>query len=161
MKYKKPVNFLPAGQVTSARFSDKPPSFLRHPPRRGRKRQGLIYQARAGAYLLDKYGPHFKFSPWVIFNGDRWCQPDGLLILSERGRIVVTEIKLRHCSEAWYQLFQLYIPVVQALFPGWEVVGIQVCKWFDPASAVPQAPTMRERPEDAIPGAFNVHIYAP
>lgn len=74
---------------------------------------------------------------------------------------MVVEIKLSHCSEAWYQLFDLYIPVVQAIFPGWEMAGVQVCKWFDPSRPVPQAPTMRERIEDAIPNAFNVHIYAP
>lgn len=161
MQFKKPVNFLPAGQVTQARFSDSPPPFLRHPPRRGRKRQGLIYQARAGAWLLDRFKPHFRFSPWVVFNGDRWCQPDGLLILPERDRIVVTEIKLRHCSEAWFQLFELYIPVVRVLFPNWEVVGCEVVKWYDPADVVPQAPKLRANPADAINGEFNVHIYAP
>jgi len=161
MRYKKPVNFLPAGTVTSARFSDTPPSFLRHPPRRGRKRQGLIYQARAGAWLLDRYKPNFKFSPWVIFNGDRWCQPDGLLLDPGEGRIVVTEIKLRHCSEAWYQLFELYIPVVQALFPGWTIAGCEVCKWYDPAERTPDQPVLRENPADAIIGKFNVHIYSP
>lgn len=147
--------------MTHARFSDSPPPFLRHPPRRGRKRQGLIYQARAGAWLLDHFKPHFRFSPWVVFNEDRWCQPDGLILSPERSRIVVTEIKLRHCSEAWFQLFQLYIPVVQMLFPDWEVVGCEVVKWYDPSSVVPQAPKLRENPADALPGAFNVHIYAP
>lgn len=161
MRYKKPVNFLPAGIVTSARFSDSPPPFLNHPARRGRKRQGLIYQAKAGAHLNDRYAPHFRDGPWVIFNGNRWCQPDGLLIVPEHSKIVVAEIKLRHCSEAWFQLFELYIPVVQVLFPSWLIVGVEICKWFDPASSVPQNPTMRENPLDAIPGAFNVHIYAP
>lgn len=161
MRFKKPVNFLPAGQVTSARFSDQPPPFLRHPPRKGRKRQGLIYQARAGAYLLDRYAPNFRFSPWVVFNGNRWCQPDGLLLLPERATVVVVEIKLSHCSEAWYQLFELYIPVVQVLFPGWEIIGCEVCKWYDPACSVQQNPTLRENPADAIKGAFNVHIYSP
>lgn len=161
MQFKKPVNFLPAGQVTSARFSDSPPTFLRHPPRKGRKRQGLIYQARAGAWLNDRFSPHFRYGPWLIFNKDRWCQPDGLLLYPEAHRIVVTEIKLSHCSEAWFQLFELYIPVVQMLFPGWEVVGCEVCKWYDPAISVPQRPTLRHNPGDAVSGAFNVHIYSP
>jgi hypothetical protein len=161
MRYKKPVNFLPAGQVTSARFSDSPPTFLRHPPRRGRKRQGLIYQARAGAFLNDRFTPQYREGPWVVFNGDRWCQPDGLIFLPDRARIVVTEIKLRHCSEAWFQLFELYIPVVRVLFPEWEVIGCEVVKWYDPAASVPQPPTLRQNPADAISGAFNVHIYSP
>jgi hypothetical protein len=159
--YKKPQNFLPAGNVISARFSDSPPTFLRRGNQRGRRRQGLIYQAKAGVYLNDRYSPHFRNGPWVIFNGDRWCQPDGLLIDVEKSRIIVTEFKLKHCSEAWYQLFELYIPVVRNLFPGWEVVGVEICRWFDPATRVPATPVMRMNPFDALPDVFNVHIWNP
>lgn len=71
------------------------------------------------------------------------------------------EYKLRHCSEAWFQLFDLYIPVLRVLFPGWSFAGIEVCKWFDPATSVPQQPRFRENPMDAVTGEFNVHIWAP
>jgi hypothetical protein len=47
------------------------------------------------------------------------------------------------------------------MFPGWEVVGCEVCKWYDPATAVPHPVTLRTNPEDALAGAFNVHIYSP
>ena len=94
-------------------------------------------------------------------SGERWCQPDGLLFEPEKNRVIVTEFKLRHCSEAWFQLFELYCPVVRFMFPGWRVAGLEVCRWFDPATPVPAIVRKRENPLDVIDGDFNVHIWAP
>jgi len=125
----------------------------------------LIYEARANVYLESRYDAGFRRGPWVVFRDstdrDRWCQPDGLLFDPARNRIVVTEIKLRHCSEAYYQLFDLYCPVVRCLFPTWHVSGVEICRWFDPATATPATPRMREDPFDAVSGEFNVHIWNP
>jgi hypothetical protein len=40
-------------------------------------------------------------------------------------------------------------------------VGVEVCKWFDPAASVPETPILRHNPFDALDGEFNVHIFAP
>lgn len=126
---------------------------------------GLIYEARACAYLAERFAEHFTRGPWVIFNDvhgrERWCQPDGIILDPPSSRVVIVETKLRHCSEAWFQLFDLYRPVVAHMFPDWGVAGVEVCRWFDPAVLVPAKPRMRENPLDAVDGEFNVHIWAP
>ena len=164
MQFPKPVNFRPADRVRKARFSDEEPPFLNRPARHGRKQQGILYEQRCHAYLGERYSVHFLSAPWIIFEdalGLRWCQPDGIIFDVRPGRIICTEIKLRHCSEAYFQLFELYIPVLSVIFPKWSIRGCEVCRWFDPKEPTPEAPTMRKNPVDALEGKFNVHIFMP
>lgn len=150
-------------KVQAARFSDESPSFLNRPARRGRKRQGVLYETKALAHLGDRFGELFLPGPWVRFSNeadtDRWCQPDGIILDPTLGRVVITETKLRHCAEAWFQLFELYIPVFRVMFPQWIVVGVEVCRWFDPATPTPAPAVLRKNPVEAIDGKFNVHIW--
>ena len=167
MDYPKPVNFLPADKVLSARFSPIPPPFLRRPPRTGRKRQGILYEERVHQWLDDEFAGSFVPGPWIVFDDSkrrvRWCQPDGLLFDVRRGRVTVIEAKHSHCAQAWFQLFQLYIPVVCLLFPppSWSVVGIEIVRWFDPHTATPVAAIKRANVLDALEGQFCVHIFKP
>jgi hypothetical protein len=126
-----------------------------------------LYENRVQEHLRDLYGQAYIESPWIIFadasRAGRWCQPDGVLIDVRRGRVVVVEAKYQHTARAWFQLFQLYLPVVRQLFPSpsWECVGIEVCKWFDPATPTPEPAIKREFPIDAIANKFCVHIWKP
>ena len=167
MTHSLPERFLPAGAVTWARLSDQVPSFataVRKP--RGAKAAGLRYERKATEMLEQYFSWRFVPGPWVLFGseskGTRWCQPDGLLILPEEGRIVVVEIKHSHMALAWWQLFHLYIPVVKALFgPAWAYSGCEVVKYYDAATKAPQAAKLRKRIERTEPDEFGVHIYNP
>lgn len=106
--------------------------------------------------------------PWVEFidgpSGERrWCQPDGLLIEIRRGRITVLEAKYTHTELAYYQLFDLYIPVMQSLFPRalWTFVGCEICARYDPATIVPAKVVLCRNLVDLSPKDFSVHIWSP
>lgn len=167
MHYPKPVNFLPAEKVTTARFSSSPPPFLNRPARRGKKRQGILYENRVHDHFERAYDVGYWRSPWVIFDDrhrhNRWCQPDAIHIDARTGRITIFEVKYQHCAQAWFQLFHLYSPVIEFLFPkpAWSVGCVEVVKWYDPHTATPAMPILRENPLDTVGDAFCVHIWKP
>jgi hypothetical protein len=99
-----------------------------NPPRlRGAKAQGIQYQNRVTRLLeedceQDRYGPDWVVlpGPWFSYLDDetlRHAQPDVMLVNFTQGRIVVVEVKLTYCKEAWWQLNSLYAPLVRAVFP--------------------------------------------
>lgn len=103
--------------------------------------------------------------PWLEFeneSGRRWCQPDGLLVCAANRAVTVVEVKYRHTSDAWWQLWRLYIPVVRILYTGYLVNGLEIVKWFDPQTAFPAPFTFTASPL-TIPsnGVTAVHIYNP
>jgi len=165
---KTPYNFNPAREVTRAHILEKPPAFASRPRRKiGRKWQGLKYEASGHTHLAEAFLGYTP-GPWIQFTDGptgerRLCQPDGLLVEPKRGRITVIEFKYRHSELAYWQLFHLYIPVVQALFPArlWAYAGVEVCSRYDCAVVCPERPFLRKNILDAAPLAFNVHIWRP
>lgn len=150
--------------MTSARFVS-PPAFASVVPRkRGARGQGLRYEAKARAILEHSFRGFFVAQPWVEFtNGDsrpRLCQPDGLLFNFHRGTIVIVEMKLKHTSDAYFQLTQLYLPVVKKMFPkeGWKIALCEVVRWYDPSTVFPVVVRMRQHVEDCDPGCIGLHI---
>lgn len=89
------------------------PSFVHNGPKRGVKRQGIRYEnAFAGA--LSAEFPQAKHGQWWEFeddNGRGFCQTDVLLTGPQAA--VVFECKLSLVAEAFVQLSDLYLPVVQ------------------------------------------------
>ena len=105
-------------------------------------------------------------SPWIEFGErgvqkTRWCQPDGLLLDPWGGRLVVLEIKYQHTAGAWWQLMELYAPVLRRLLPEWRLDLVEVCKWYDPAISFPVRPRMLASLEDARDDVLGVHILKP
>ena len=160
--------FFEPDTVEVAEFSDTPPSFLGEAPRRGRRYQGIKYERRAQLFLAESLGPEYIPSPWLRFRlrGDstlHWCQPDGIFFDVRAGQITIVEIKYQHCADAWFQLNRLYLPVLQKMFPRsmWDFATIEVVKWYDCATEVPQPPRLRESVRAARPGEFGVFIWKP
>lgn len=148
---------------------------MRRPPHfGGRKnrssaaqRAGINYERRCqDEYLSQLYPDTYIPSPWVAFRLKRepllrYCQPDGLIVDIPRLRVIITEIKLRHCREAYIQLTGIYEPVVRRLFAGWDVRLVEVCKWYDSGIPFPVQPVMLSDLDLAPYGRLGVHIWKP
>lgn len=161
-----PQGFRPAGRVLSAAFS-LPPE-IRRKRYTGRRLEGIRYERRVQEHLGNLYGDRYLDSPWLRFfpAGDgarwRWCQPDGILLDPERGRITVVEVKYQHTSDAWWQVRHLYLPVLQAMFPPalWEFDFCEVVKWYDPATPFPERTVLAQEVCMRHP-SFKIHIWRP
>lgn len=157
-----PVNFKPAGQVHRAYISQTPPPFIRKRTYTGRRAQGVRYEKRVQEHLQELFPHTYVPSPWIHFLADgrwRWCQPDGLIVDAERGRIIVVEVKYSHTPEAWWQVERLYLPVLRLCFEPrlWTFERCEVVKWFDPAVQFPEE--IELTPEvDRVSDKFRVHI---
>lgn len=135
---------------------------------KGSRRQGLLYEERAHGHFRERYGSAYVPGPWFRFQTSgtdaiRWCQPDALLFQPFLGRIVVLEYKLSHNPDSWWQLRNLYEPVLSRAFPPqlWQLVLCEVTKWYDPAISFPEKVSLAADPLSAAPGRFHVHIWKP
>jgi len=168
MRFLPPRKFRSAEQVEWAEFADEPSFVNTGKKPRGRRAEGLRYEGKAQNYLSERLGQGYLRSPWLRFmergaDRPRWCQPDGLYIDFELGKLVIVEVKLQHTLDAWWQLEHLYIPVIRRAFAQgiWTIATCEVVKWYDPAVAYPVAPTLRENIVEAAPNDFSVHIWKP
>jgi hypothetical protein len=159
-----PEGFSPAGRVAFAQLTTAP-SFTKT-RRSSAQKQGIRYEREVQAYLSDLYGLDYLPSPWIRFESEgrglRFCQPDGLLFQPEKGRITIVEIKYQHTPLAWWQLLQLYAPVVAKLFPKqlWILDVCEVVKWYDAGTIFPVRPVLAAQVHMPIE-LFKVHIYRP
>ena len=92
----------------------------------------------------------------------RWCQPDGLLLDIQRGRCTIVECKLQHTIDAWWQLTDLYLPVVRAALGPTYIYSIcEVCRWYDSRVSFPEEIRLSPDVFDVPPHRFGVHIWRP
>lgn len=157
-----PANFKPAGQVECASISSTPPPFIRIRKYRGRRADGIRYEKRVQAHLATLFPHAYLPSPWLRFRVDgqwRWCQPDGLIFDLDRGRIICVEIKYSHTEAAWWQVRQLYLPVLRLCFPEthWKFECCEIVRWYDPATFFPE-PVELASEVDKLSSKFRVHI---
>ena len=141
-----------------------PPAFIREHRRTGRRAEGERYERRVHREFYTRY-PGYLASPWFRYvdsEGEKWCQPDGLLINPWQGQITIVEAKYQHTEKAYSQLFEIYLPVVKVIFGGiYKLACVEVVKWFDPAILCPSPPQLCKEPDLAPAGRFNVHIWRP
>ena len=90
----------------------------------------------------------------------RYCQPDGLLFFEEgdQNRIVLCEVKYQHVPDAYFQLQDKYLPVVEAAFPGLPISLCEVVKWYDPAVSFPCEVKKTALIHEVKTNEFGVHI---
>ncbi len=103
---------------------------------------GLRYEDKAQEFLAELF-PDYLRSPWIRFiehtefgDDKRACVPDGLILRPPVA--LVFEIKIRHTTDAWFQLRRLYAPVVAALSGIAQIHLVEVCSSFDPAVLNPE-----------------------
>lgn len=101
---------------------------------RGRKmREGVAYEKYVHSVLQEIYGSRFYGNPWFEFQvggKKNWCSPDFLLFPEDlnQGVVVVGECKLTYKPKAWAKYEELYKPIVQSVFSGYVLRGVQVCR---------------------------------
>ena len=120
----------------------RPPLFLSSARKyvSGSQAKGVRYERKVHETFLSLdqlYTP----GPWIrsYTNSGRsaYHQPDGLRFDFNSGKLLVLEIKFRHCLEAYRQL-RRYQKVCQLLFPEWEVCAVEVVRWYEPGVAWPR-----------------------
>lgn len=124
---------------------------------------GNRHERRMHYYLEKKFPRDYLASPWITYTtsfagGWKWCQPDGLLFMWDKGLIIVVEGKIKHTEKSYWQTENLYVPVVSVLFPLWEYAVCEVVRWYDPSVRFPVQPKIVEGITDCRPGDFNVFI---
>jgi hypothetical protein len=164
-----PRGFVPAQDVRRAKILPGQPAFITRRRARGAKARGVAYERKAQRYLAEcaigKPRAEYISGPWIEFedaSGRRWCQPDGLFLDHEHSVCIIAEIKYRHCAEAWWQLWRLYLPVVRVLYRSYGYGCLEVVRYHDPQTPFPARYTFT--PEaTAIPQAnlTAVHIWNP
>ncbi len=102
---------------------------------------------------------------WFAFYAEnrdtvQYCQPDGLLFYDEDGqdKLVICEIKFQHVPDAYFQLQNKYLPVVEKAFPRQDIALCEIVKWYDPSTAFPCSVRQAARPHEVQPSEFGVHI---
>lgn len=163
---RQPKSFRPAGEVLWARLVEAPPLFSKEPKRSGAQMRGIRYEKRMHWLMEQRFGEHYVPGAWFEFEtkkvGKRWCQADALLVFPEQSQIVLIEYKYSHCALAWWQLFQLYLPVVQRVFgPRWKYSCCEVVKWFDPMTKGPRPVHMVSDIMGVPEALWGVHICKP
>lgn len=155
--------FKPAGSVRRAEWTQRPPWIKQH-RLTGRFAQGMKYERQVREHLallvLGQAALDYREGPWIVFWNDygrRFCQPDALLLDQSNRVCIVYEVKYQHCVDAWFQLRELYCPVVQRLLPGWTVGLMEICHWHDPQVVFPQAYSLTRSPL-RIPKANEVAV---
>lgn len=107
------------------------------------QRAGLKYEAQVFAHLafeLERATYHPALEYTLKGHLRQYCIPD-MIALDQTGEIVsIIEIKIRHTSDAWMQLNNLYRPVVAKLWPDKHINLVEICKEYDPAVRLPIQP---------------------
>jgi hypothetical protein len=162
----KPRGFRPAGRV---RIASRVNMARRHPDHIpvNRYKEGLKYEKKALTHLQGEFqnsSSHFCIEPCFRFsNGhrSRFCFPDAILLLPDQLFDVVIEIKTRHTFDGWWQLTQLYRPVVKKALQR-EVKLLEVVRSYDPGVALPEEETrVLDRASDVIGSnaPYNIYIW--
>lgn len=162
-----PLGFKPAGKVLWARHSLSAPAFLKKLPRKGRRLQGIKYERKVHDFFSALY-PGYITSPWLQFKAKgfdrlRWCQPDALLLDPRAGLCTIIEVKYQHTDMAYWQMKELYQPVLAAILSPdlWEFRFLEIVKWYDPATSFPVEPQLCSNLDVVKAGEVGVHIWKP
>lgn len=157
------------GVLRVAGFAKEPPPFAGTKVR-GVRRVGQIYDAKAQVHLEQLFEGCYLPSPWLLFQAEnqprpylQYCQPDGLIFDWAKHTIIIVEIKLRHTPEAYWQVSNLYRPVLEHIFHGrrWTFRQLEIVKWYDADTYFPCDITLVSDPALTPRKGMGVHIWKP
>lgn len=153
-------------RLLAAKASPQPPYWLTQRKKaKGNSRKGILYERAAHRHLIKIFGDRYAYSTWFLYTlvdtPTKWCQTDGMYFNFDTGVITLFEMKLQNNERAYHQLFRLYSPVLNFIFPEWKIAPVVMCRWFDKHSLYPQRPHLIADVRDAQPNKFSVHIWRP
>ena len=144
-----------------------PPHAKKRVVRRGNRAKGVTYEKKVQKHLKSLEPVNYLPSPWIRYKRKdgslRWCQPDGLLFNTLQGIITIIEVKLSHTSNTYDQVWNLYAPVLEIIFPPdlWQIRGLEVVKWYDPHAYFPGRHHLRENIHSVQRNETGVFIWNP
>jgi len=137
-----PSSFKGAGQPKGIRLVEYrlPPVYM------GARLAGVRYETKFHAFASRRWGVSYRtftsqaFQFTDVGSGEpRRAIPDGLL---DRGSdIVLFECKLKHHVAAYFQLKELYAPLIAQYYEK-PVYCVEVCKQYDPGIGFPPHDTL-------------------
>lgn len=123
------------------------------PPRHAAAKLGVRFEKKVCAALRRVHGDAFldglPFS-FQTCNKRGRAVPDGLLFSQTERAVVLIEIKLRHTGDAWWQLERFYQPIVCEAFRLFQVIPLEICKYFDPSVRLPKPTAFVSCAEEAL-----------
>lgn len=132
--------------LTSASLIERPECIPLPSHPRGARAAGLRYER-----LFAKQFPQALHGPWFSYedkSGFGYCQPDLILSLLPKC-LVVFEVKYTLTDDAFFQLRDLYLPVVKKAMAA-TCVGVVVAK-----NLIPNLSVVTPRLEDAVSAAIK------
>lgn len=167
-----PKGFRPSDLVVRAEYGRGPSFALIQPSNiNPAAKRGLNYERKVHGHMGELFAPEqgealYAPGQWISFftsdprdSGQRWAQPDGLLLDFGRSQITIIEIKLRHMQSAWWGLRRLYEPLLRKLYGSrWSFAVCEIVAWYDPAVFWPEPYSLVRNPSFLRRNEFGVMI---
>lgn len=123
--------------------------------------RGLKYERKVSSKLSEQYPIEWTPGAWICYlcgleEYPLYCQLDGFLSFGDK--IVLVEVKYNHCVDSYFQLLDVYLPLMRHLFPGKSISVCEVVKWYDPSTAFPVSIKLQKDLEKCGENEFSVHI---
>lgn len=141
-----------------------PPPFTRRVsdrPDSPAQKRGLAFERKVLRSLGECSG--LRPSPWYCYHsvgsGQRYCQPDALLLDTAGNKALIIEIKLRFVARAWHQLRNLYQPIIERAHLGLRTSVLCIAQRFEPDTAIPEEITFISELSEVQEEKFNVLIW--
>lgn len=130
-KFRPPKGVKPVRGLNAVRTIEEPQFARTNGNVTGSKRKGLLYQERVVDELDFLLPPTWEAVPglWFEFvdsSGHRYAQADWIGFDWGKGIITIVEIKLSRVPNAWWQLNRIYRPLIEKLFPCFEVAMLEI-----------------------------------
>lgn len=150
-----PKGFRGAWKASHVRSVTQPQFAQTNGGQKGSRKRGLVYEAQV-VEKLEKRLPEGWVGvagPWFLYLDkwakERYAQPDWLGFCVPEGLICIVEVKLTRTPKAWWQLNRLYRPLVEQVFPDWEIALLEVAskpKHFPLPEPVNLVPSLERAP---------------
>ena len=116
-------------------------------PKRGAAKLGLRFEKQVLDQLSLRFtdrlatGVPISFQEFPLngqYSRPSTAIPDAFLLSADRKSLCVIEIKLRHSTDAWFQLGRFYLPLMRKILGGSHILkSLEICRYYDPGVKLP------------------------